>query len=180
MDYCNPHYARAYLGLGSVAYQRAQNQKEPEQRLAAPDLDEAIKNYEQAVDYAPNLPGDYTSQAAQYGLAISAALKGNAYLQLGKYDEANVYFDSTLKEIKAILESPLGASNQHRLLAQIYQAQAATYQQQAYIRERQGSAADSATLQQKARDAYGHCIAQGDLAPDDQVLDKIINTYCRS
>jgi tetratricopeptide (TPR) repeat protein len=171
----NSNYARAYIGLGSVYFQRAQRQS-PEDRLAGPDLDQAISYYEQAIANAPTLPGDQVEHEARFGLAVAYQLKGDAYFQLGVYDEANTYFDWTIREMQTLV-APLTAAKQQRSLGHIYLALGVAYNQQAIIHQKQGDKAGSISLYQKAQEAYTNCIAQRN--PADKLLKNIIETYCQ-
>lgn len=177
----NPNYARAYMGLGGVYFQRAQRQP-PAERLAAPELDQAIKNYQQALAHAPKLPGDQLQLEARFGVASAYQIKGDAHFQLGFYSEAAAYFDSTIREIEAIIP-PLTAAKQQRSLGHVYLTLGVAYNQQAIIREKQGDRPGSLALYQKAQDAYTNCIAQGDRQkggnPADKLLKNIIDNYCR-
>lgn len=177
----NPDYARAYLGLGGVYFQRAQRQA-PAERLAATEVDQAIKNYEQAVANASKLPDDQVQLEARFGVAGAYQLKGDAYFQLGAYDEANTYFDSTIREMQAIIP-PLTAVKQQRSLGHVYLALGVAYNQQAIIHQKQDDKPGSLALYQKAQEAYTNCIAQGDSQkggnPADRLLKNIIDNYCK-
>ncbi|GIK42987.1 MAG: hypothetical protein BroJett011_68200 [Chloroflexota bacterium] len=177
----NPDYARAYMGLGGVYFQRAQRQS-PEERLAGSELEQAIKNYEHALANAPKLPGDQLQLEARFGVAGAYQLKGDAYFQLGFYDEANPYFDSTIQEMQAIIP-PLTAAKQQRSLGHVFLALGVAYNQQAIIRQKQGDKQGSLNLYQKAQEAYANCMAQGDSQkggnPADKLLKNIIDRYCQ-
>lgn len=177
----NPDYARAFMGLGGVYFQRAQRQS-PQERLAGAELDQAISYYQQAVANAPKLPGDQVELEARFGLAVAYQLKGDAYFQLKAYDEANTYFAWTIREMEAILP-PLTEARQQRSLGHIYLALGVAYNQQAIIRQNQGDKPGSSALYQKAQAAYANCIAQGDSRqggnPADKLLRNVIETYCQ-
>jgi hypothetical protein len=92
---------------------------------------------------------------------------------LGTYDEANIYFDWTIREMQAIV-APLTAAKQQRSLGHIYLALGVAYNQQAIMRQNRGDKAGSISLYQKAQAAYANCIAQRN--PADKLLKNIIET----
>ncbi len=178
----NPDYARAYLGLGGVFFQRAravQSQSPPQSLTLA---ESAIAQYKLALANARKLPGEQVPLEARFGLAVAYQLKGDTYYKLSHYDEAMTYLDGAIREIQATLE-PMMAAQQHRSLGHAYVALGAAYAEQAIMRQNQGDKAQSMALYKKAEEAYTACIAQGDAAkggnPYDELLKNIINTYCR-
>jgi tetratricopeptide (TPR) repeat protein len=172
----NPAYARAQIGLGGVYFQRAQLQ-EPAERLAAPDIDEAINYYEQARTDAPKLPGGtQLVREAQLGLAVAAYLKGEAYARLGYVDEALTYFEWTAREIEAILPAVQAEAHQQRSLVHLYLDLGSAYMQQADLWRNRGESARAAELYTQARDAYATCAKQ---KIPDKITQNIIDTYCR-
>ena len=177
----NAGYAKAHIGLAGVYYQRAQLQPS-EQRLALPDMDQAIDHYQQGLDYALESPSGLVEFEARFGLAIAARLKGLTYRDLGFPDEAEVYFDWAGRELAMILK-PLADEEQQRTLAQAYLALGVTYSEQARLQKSQGDIAAGVDLFKQAEEAYAGCIAQGDPAeggnPHDLLLKDIIATYCQ-
>ncbi|MBI1878970.1 MAG: tetratricopeptide repeat protein [Chloroflexi bacterium] len=178
----NSDYARAFIGLGGVYFQRAKEQQSPEERLSAPELDQAIKNYKQAATHASKLPSEQVELDARLGLAATYKLKGDAYLQLNAYDEAKTYYEGSIAEIQAIILS-LTAAKQQRSLGHVYLNLGAAYGQLAQTYEKQDNKAESITLYKQAREAYMQCIAQGAAAqggnPYDALLKNIIDTSCQ-
>lgn len=176
----NPDYARAYMGLGGVFFQRARSAPSPEQNLAL--AESAIAQYKLALANARKLPGEQVALEARFGLAVAYQLKGDTYYKLGHYDEAVTYLDGTIREIRAILE-PMMAAQQHRSLGHAYVALGAAYAEQAIVRQNQDDKTQSIALYKKAEEAYIACIAQGDAAkggnPYDELLKNMIDTYCR-
>lgn len=184
----NPEYARAYLGLGGVYYQQAQQQP-LEERLTTANL--ALTQYDRALQYAPKLPGEeLVSLEAHFGKAVASFLKGDTLYKLGYnqgdnssiYVEAGGYFEGTIREIETILP-PMAAAKQHRSLGHAYLALGGAYAQLALVREKQGRQTEITPLYQKAQEAYTACIAQGDAVsggnPYDALLKNVIETYCR-
>lgn len=174
----NTTYARAYIGLGGVYFQRAQSAASPEERLAL--AEQATKNYSEAVTYAPQLPGEQARLEAQLGLAVAAMLKADAYRQLEANTEAGTYLDDAIHNLEAVL-SPLQEAGQHRSLGHAYLALGAAYERLALLS--QDDTTKSSALYKKAQDAFETCVAQGDVAqggnPYDELLKNIIEDNCR-
>lgn len=175
----NATYARAYLGLGGVFFQRAQSTTVTEERLAL--AEQSLKNYHDAVTYAPQLPGEQTKLEAQMGLAVATMLKADTYRQLGANTEAVTYLDDAVHNLETIL-SPLQQAGQRRSLGHVYLALGAAYERLALLNA-QDAPAKSGELYQKAKDAFNACVAQGDVAqggnPYDELLKNIIEDNCR-
>lgn len=174
----NGTYARAYIGLGGVYFQRAQSAVSAPEKLAL--AEEAIKNYNHAVTYAPQLPGEQAKLEAQLGLAVAAMLKADAYRQLEANLEAVTYLDDAVNNLEVIVP-PLQESGQRRSLGHVYLALGAAYERLALLS--QDDAAKSSMLNQKAGEAFNACVAQGDPAqggnPYDELLKNIIEDNCR-
>lgn len=174
------NYARAYLGLGGVFFQRAQSAPSTEERLAL--AQQAVDNYNKALANVSQLLGEQTKLEAQFGLAVAYALKADAYLKIEAYAEATPYLVDTIQNIEAILPT-LRQAGQHRSLGHADLALGAAYERLALINERQGQIAASKELYQKAQAAFNDCIAQGDAAQGgslyDVVLQDIIQKNCQ-
>lgn len=188
----NGDYARAYVGLGSVAYARAQSLvvegnlgSTPEDRAPVLELlDEAVSNYQAAVDRADPVVEPQTPVIAQLGLGTAYYLEGEQYLKVGEHAAAQARFEQAVEHLMSILD-PLTAQEQYRYLAQTYNALGNAYFQLAYIRQWvEGDPDGVAPLYGEARDAYDRCIAQGEAAPLDKVLVQQLiedpQTGCRS
>ena len=173
----NPDYARAYLGVGSVYFLRAQ-QLPPEQRLETTDLFRAIDHYQKAIALADEALEPHTKVSAHLGLGLTYRLQGETYLHVGDRDRAGPLFDMAIAEIQPLID-PMQTARQYRYLGQAYQTLGAAYAQQAYIHQVHGDKTGSITLYEKARQAHANCAAQGDKAPNDEILtQKIIANGC--
>ncbi|HEX7975894.1 MAG TPA: tetratricopeptide repeat protein [Anaerolineales bacterium] len=173
----NPGYARAHIGLGSVAYDRAQDLP-PAGRLKTPDLQNALDQYQAALDSAAGSPGALIEPKARLGLGTTLLLQGEAEREAGDMRAAADAFDRAAAGLGSIMPA-LDEAKQYRLMAQTYQALGNAYFQQGQLRQVQGDPAAGKALYQKASQAYGECIQQGQADPADAILaEQIIAALC--
>jgi tetratricopeptide (TPR) repeat protein len=166
----NPAYARAQIALGSVYLDIAQTLESPPQRLAEPkNLDRAVASYQQALDLAHQANEPLTEVIARLALAQAYRLQAETYHSLGDDDQANSLFDQAIQDLRLVVD-PLATAGQYRLLAQAYSALGAAYTQQAQLFQIRGDLAAGREGYQAALQAYTSCIAQGDRAPEDDIL----------
>lgn len=174
----NPQNLRALVGLGTVFHQRAQrkmlilqNQFTGENLSLDPELmgnlEQAIQTYRQALALFPDQGSghDPALDAARLGLGVCYRLRGEAYFYSGQTSLAESDFNEAVQLMQPAL-APLEAAGQTRLLALVYQGLGTAYQWQGYLREVQGSQAESRSLYQKAAESYTACIAIGENSPD--------------
>ncbi|HNL22370.1 MAG TPA: hypothetical protein PKK51_10150, partial [Rhodocyclaceae bacterium] len=147
----NPDYARAYIGLGGVAFQRAQAQT-PEERLTTSTwLDQSLANYQTALDKAQITRDTQVIAKARLGLGYAHRLRGEAYLRQN-FGDADKEFAQAIDLIRGVLPE---LSGQYRLLGQGFSALGAAYEEAAFSRQAQNDKAGARDLYQKAQDAYG-------------------------
>jgi tetratricopeptide (TPR) repeat protein len=186
----NSDYARAYVGLGSVAFQKAQSRLldgnlDPTPEDLGPvleDLDRAVDAYQTALDRADPALEPQTGIVARLGIGSAYRLQGEQYLFLDQRALAEERFNQAMDELESILE-PLAAREQYRYLAQAYSSLGAAYAQMAWLRQAANDRAGSEALYRKAHAAFEKCIAQAEAAPLDSLLVKRIiedpQTGCR-
>ncbi len=164
-----PDYARAYVGLGGVYFQRVQAQP-PAQRLAEPEAwQTALRHYQTAVERAQAASDPQVAAKAQLGLAYVYRVRGEGYLHLDApdYPAADEDFDQTTRLILAVV--PV-LQDQYRLLAQAHSVLGIAYEEHAYSRQQQGDTAGARTLYTQADGAYGDCLTQAERSPSDGIL----------
>jgi len=173
----NPNYARAYIGLGGIYYDQAQNIQPVSERLKTDDLDNAIGQYQQALTLARSAKDHEVELSAHFALGSAYRLKGEAYVYLNQFDVADAWFTQTIQEIAAGRE--LISPDEHRLLGIAYAVLGTAYHEKAHARLVQGDRADSQNLFEQALAAYDQCIKEADAAPEDQILaDKVKAASC--
>ncbi len=170
----DPDYARAYIGLGGVAFQRAQRQT-PEERLATPTwLDQSLAAYQTALDKALATRDSQVAAKARLGLGYTHRLRGEAYLRQN-FDDADKEFAQAIDLIRSVLPE---LSGQYRLLGQGFSTLAVAYEEAAAGRQAQGDKGAAREMYQKAQDNYSQCIVQGQASPQDLILQSIIRDLC--
>ncbi len=170
----NPDYARAYIGLGGVAFQRAQAQT-PEERLTTSTwLDQSLANYQTALDKAQITRDTQVIAKARLGLGYAHRLRGEAYLRQN-FGDADKEFAQAIDLIRGVLPE---LSGQYRLLGQGFSALGAAYEEAAFSRQAQNDKAGARDLYQKAQDAYGQCVMQGQASSQDLILKSIVRDLC--
>ncbi len=177
----NENYARGHIGLAGVHYHRAQQQSAVD-RLAANDLNLALKHYRRAAERTEAEQNSPAWLEAHFGLGLAARLEGVTYTNLDLPDEAEASFDLALAELKRVID-PLAEQGQHRTLAQVYLALGVTYSEQARLYHKRGDIAASTTSYEQAQTAFERCQAQGDPAQGgistDALLRDLIASYCQ-
>jgi len=173
----NNTYARAHLGLGTVFQDRAYA-LEPKLRASTPDLQNAIDQYQQALQGAATSPGAMVNVKASLGLAITSQLKGEMQVALGDIGSATDSFTAELQQAQAARQA-LSESKEFRTLAQAYLTEGEAYHELAQLKLTAGDNQASQDLFKKAIDAYEQCKAQQDAAPADTVLsEQVVGQLC--
>ena len=164
-----PDYARAYVGLGGVYFQRAQAQP-PARRLAEPEAwQTALQHYQTAADRGRTAGDAQVTAKAELGLAYVYRLRGEGYLHLDApdYPAADQDFEQAARLILGVLPT---LQDQYRLLAQAHSVLGIAYEEHAYSRQQQGDTGGTRTLYTQAIAAYGDCLAQAERSPSDAIL----------
>ena len=172
----NPNDARAQMALGSVYLDVAQTQQTPEERLLDPsNLEQAVANYQQALDLARQANDPLTEIIAHLALAGAYRLQAETDRSVSTPDvaEAGRLYEQAIDELQLVLD-PLAQGEQVRLLAQAYSTLGAAHLQHGQLLEIQGDRPAARAEYEAARDAYAGCIAQGEKAPEDQLLQSEI------
>lgn len=171
----NPNYARGYIGLAGVDYQKARTQT-PEERLTPHEaLDQSIENYGQALDKAKATDTQIAAMAS-LGLGSAYRLRGAALLET---DPAKA--DDEFKQAIDYLNPPLDyleRSGQHRLLALGYQYLGIAYEQAGESRKKQNDKEGASKLYRSALDAYTKCKAEGNESPADADIATYVQALC--
>ena len=168
-----PDYARARLGLGDVYLGKAERQPAAE-RLTSPELDQAIAEYNQALQtIEPSLRDE-----ALYALGGAYRLEGETHLNVGDYVAADVAFIMATNYLSATIPM-LAQEEKYRMLAQAYATLGTAYEEEGHSQLRQGNKEASRPLLEKARETYDLCIQQQAAAPTDSILaDQVIKRLC--
>lgn len=146
--------------------------------LAQETAERATASYQQAIDQADAAVEPQTRLIAQLGLGSAYRLQGEVTIYRGQDEQAAALFDQAVQTILPTLE-PMEDAGQHRYLAQAYLYLGTAYAQQARISQDHGDTAGSISLHKKAREAYGHCAAQKEASPFDEILtQKIVAAGC--
>ena len=173
----NEHYARAHLGLGTV-YKDHAEALEPSQRATTPDLDNAIVQYQQAMQEAGSSPGALVDVKASLGLATTFLLKGEMQRDQGDLSGAAASFEAALQKANAASQT-LVDNKEFRTLAQAHLSAGQAYHELAHLKLLMGDRQASIDLFGKAIQSYGQCIAQRENAPADTVLGtEIVERLC--
>lgn len=176
-------YPRAHLGLGNVAYQRAQRALlgPPEARdaaVAATWLDQSVSEYRTALDEERAFPDSQVAPRARLALGNAYRLQGYTYLAgpAPDLEAARARFDAAIVEIEAWLAH--APSGQPRTLAQGYQMLGATFQQKAHTYYAGGDPAAARPWYERAQTAYTECARIADENFYDQTLRDIKVQSC--
>jgi tetratricopeptide (TPR) repeat protein len=174
----NPTFVRGQVVLGSVYLLRAQRLQGAD-RLETTDWQQAVTAYQRAITLAANSDDRLWGQgAAPLALGMAYKIYGDAYKNIGNFDEAVRYYDMALAKVNDSL-GPLQAANDHRLLGQAYRTLGSTYWLKAQSVSPRSSKLDP-TLLQNAQKAYEQCIAQGEGGQFDTILtDRVIAQGCQ-
>ena len=189
----NVHYARAYNGLGAVHYLRAKLIA-PQARLDEPNFEmfsqQATLAYQRGLTEAQAAPMPLVVNISKVGLAYVARLTGEAHLVRAAntcagapLDAAELTLaDEALTRTAAQLAQAapeLAAHAQYREAARAYVAQGATLEQLGCVSRLQGQKPAAVSFFTQAIAAYGACIMQQQLAPNDRVIrEDIVKKEC--
>ena len=168
----DPTYARAQVALGSVFLDRAQTSQTPEERAQDPaDLEQAIQSYEKALELARSENDPLTEVITHLALAAAYRLEAETWKSIAQpdLDRATQFYEQAIQELRLVVE-PLEQADQVRLLAQAYATLGAAHTQHAQLLQIQGDLAASLGEYEAARIAFAGCIAQGERAPEDELL----------
>ncbi len=181
-----PDYARAYLGLGNVAYQRSQialgliGSPEAGNPISATMwLDLATQQYAMALQYAQGAADSQVAPRAHLALGNTYRLEGYTYLDRPEPDfqAARERFDAALAELQIWVERL--PKSQPRMQAQGQQMLGATYQQKAHTFYATGDKAASRPWYEQAQTAYAECVKIADQNIYDQTLKDIKTQSCQ-
>ena len=196
----NPNYAKAYLGLGGVAFDRAQlffvkdqplsqgpDQCVSETNLSAADatlpeavhdIDDAIRYYQQAIQLAEDSPAVPDKQIARLSLGFGYRLRGQADLFQKQDDQAITAFDQALQQIEQTVK-PFANGNQVQLLAFSYAGLGMTYHSKANLSIRKDQHDSAVGALTSALKYYQACIDLGDNPQADFFVRELIRCTCR-
>lgn len=171
------NYARAYFGLGSVFYQRANlimTNTFPEDAArvqVAPLLEQAIALHQRALELAPLESGSLIAQQARLQLGFDYYQQGRAALDAKKYAEA----EQALNQAQAELERGLGETpvGQHRIRAQVFATLATTAYLRAHARVAQSDSQGARQNFTAAEQAFTQCISETNLLVEDKYLQTL-------
>jgi tetratricopeptide (TPR) repeat protein len=152
----NPNYARAYIGLGNIHYERAKRSTTDE-RLALDELAQAIGEYRDAVEVAPVSPGAVVEVKSHLALALPLRLEGEILLVQGDLDAAEPSLIEAIAETRTAIDLLKSKEGQEQYLASAYLILGAALHQQAHIRLVRGDNTSSKGLFQQASAAYEQC-----------------------
>lgn len=185
-------YARAYIGLGSTYFKRAQRMLSRYQTGAERNVgDEVIAQGLEMVDKAIAAYSQVTNmniESGQYGLPVDQVARlglGNSYrLQseflhhLGKADDALMDIQKSIKTVQATIE-PLSMANQERYLTQAYEYLATAYQWEGYYYELAQNFEKSLDSYIRSVEYYDRCIAQAESTQDVIIQNEIVARVCK-
>jgi tetratricopeptide (TPR) repeat protein len=175
----NPDYARAYNGLGSAHFLRAQR-VEPAERLAEPsNLAAAIENYEEALALARAQDNAQIEHLALLSLGTAYRLEGESRYIRGEFEPALAAFARAEDHLAQALTYFTDGAN-YRLTAQGYQSLGLAHFQRADVLRQQGDAAGRLLELEAARTAFADCVAQAEAGGFDDLLRiRIVDQSCR-
>jgi hypothetical protein len=127
------------------------------------------------LDLAQQANDPLTEIIARLALAGAYRLQAETYKSVSTPDlaGADLLYKQAIAELRLVLD-PLEQAEQHRLLAQAYSTLGAAYLQRGQLLEIQGARPAARAEYQAAREAYAGCLAQGEKAPEDQLLQSEI------
>ena len=174
----NPAYDRAHLWLGNVYFQKAQTTLEARQLGQAElaqvrsDLDQASHQYREALRDAES-PNSIVGVRTQIMLGMADYLRGAAFLLTHDNASADPLYQSAIDQIEKAL--PSVAQDQHRILAQTFQALGAALFSQGYANL--DNPARRNPLWDKSSIYFNQCLRQVRQDPYDAFL-KDMQQYC--
>jgi len=188
----NDHYARAYIGLGSVYLKQAAllqdtatAMSQPVDPQAAQWAQKSIEAYQKVLDMNPD-PTEYgnpVEDVARLGLGNAYRLNGAILTSQKDYHSA---LDSlnwaiqTLEDVRPVFEkSAQDHEAHHRYLAQNYEYLGEAYEWQGYTQALNKDFDQSLESYNNSLDYYNKCIAEGKATPDLIIQDEIVKLYCK-
>jgi tetratricopeptide (TPR) repeat protein len=174
----NPTYDRAHLWLGNVYFQKAQatlgarQLGQAELAQVRSDLDQATAQYREALRDAESL-NSIVGVRTQIMLGMVDYLRGAAFLLTDDSASADPLYQSAIDQIEKAL--PSVGQDQHRILAQTYQALGAAYFSQGYANL--DNAARRNPLWDKSSAYFDQCLRQVQQDPYDAFLQDL-KQYC--
>jgi tetratricopeptide (TPR) repeat protein len=173
----NPDYARAYNGLGSAHFLRAQR-VEPAERLVEPsDLAAAITNYEEALVLARAQDNVQIEHLALLSLGTAYRLEGESHYIRSEFEPALTAF---ARAEDHLTQAYFADGANYRLSAQGYQSLGLAHFQRADVLRQQGDAAGRLLELEAARTAFADCVAQAEAGSFDDLLRiRIVDQSCR-
>jgi tetratricopeptide (TPR) repeat protein len=174
----NPTYDRAHLWLGNVYFHQAQTALEARQLDQAElaqvrsDLDQATEQYREALRDVES-PNSIVGVRTQIMLGMADYLRGAAFLLTNDNTSADPLYQSAIVQIEKAL--PSVAQDQHRILAQTFQALGAALFSQGYANL--DNPARRNPLWDKSAFYFNECLRQVPQDPFDAFL-KDMQRYC--
>lgn len=188
----NDQYARGYVGLGSIYFQRAQdllNEAQsntggsPQTSQGYPQVqslvDQAIAYYSHILELKadPALYGVPINSVAQLGLGDSYSLKGRAYVAAGDVEQAGKTLDLAIQTLEGLPQA-FADARQSRYLTQAYEYLGTAYQLKGLFFEQKRDYKQSLVFYKQSMGFYDQCIAQGETTPDLIIKEDIIGKRC--
>ena len=135
----NANYARAYVGLGSTCYYRAQAIKPPNKRLDNDVLQHCLDAYNESLRVARDTNDRAAETQGLIGLGAARRLMAEAYVFANDYAHAEPLFSGAIETMEAA--QTLADKDDHRLMGMLAENLGDAYQEKADLRLRQGNAA---------------------------------------
>ncbi len=188
----NPGNPRAMIGLGSVHFNRAQEQLDVAEENADPAaqaaaLELARQEAQQALDLYTEVAarpdqseiyGVPVAGIARLGRAISFRVLGESSYWEGDLTAAEADFDRGIATLESDIEA-LDIANDPRLAAQTYQALGSIYEWKAFLLDERGETGEAQAAQDKALAYYLDCRQQGeDYRTDTYLSEHIVGELC--
>lgn len=187
----NPGYARGYIGLAGVHFGRAQRLvleiTSGANALHDPSptdstlmlVDEAIRNYQHALDLRPTVSeyGVPVDAIARLGLGQSYRVKGAVFHSLGDFEQADRQFDLAIAEIQPLIEIFEDAGLE-RYLVQTLDGLASAYFSLAVLSEARQDFDGMLADLRLAHETYNQCIERGSSSPDVVIRTDIVSARC--
>jgi tetratricopeptide (TPR) repeat protein len=188
----NDHYARAYIGLGSVYLKQAAMMQDiatatdkPVDPQAAQWTQKSIEAYQKVLDMNPD-PKDYgnpVEDVARLGLGNAYRLQGTILNNQKDYPSA---LDSlnraiqTLEEVRPVFEKSAQDHESHkRYLAQTYEYLGEAYEWQGYTLSLNMNLDQALVSFNNSLDYFNKCIAQGKATSDLIIQNEIVKQFCK-
>ncbi|MCB0231438.1 MAG: hypothetical protein KDH90_20355, partial [Anaerolineae bacterium] len=176
----NPSYARAEVALGSVDALVSNRQEQDAARIADDSaLRQAIDAQQRAMAEAEGAGDSFTAALAKAALAQSLDVLCISYVNLGQLEQAaNACTDALNYADDAV--AYFMDSQENRLYGQALLGQGLAHFGMNYVNDANGARDQALADLDAATAAFTQCIAQGELAPFDKVLqEKVIAAACQ-